>query len=487
MASLLWLVDRSRIADGRGFCQRARYLNAHSGPTGYGITLKGTKIPLVTGTAYHEGLATVLGYCRDVILEQSMVEAQVALFGQVVPNEIVRKGIAEAQQQYWKTVEARGFAYMKDDPGVVELTREQNYLIAGLIWAWVLEVLPEVLSRGKILEVEHDDTYVLGCTCGLGDGIFTKADHESRDCDGIGFMCKPDFLVETWTTHELEYHEFKGTGADNQTFRDKWEVMIQMFAATLDAERRHNKQVGSVYVHGLLKGRREGEYNFESGKKDGAYRQQSIFCYGYRKLANPPMEQEDWQASYNYQDASGANRRLGKAYQKAGVWELPDPQTVGGPEGMDRSEWWAKAIPPEVRRNQLILLGPFSRQQVMVPHFLTETIGEEHRWQAGLWHLYEVFETLTQKYATTDYWTIWASPEYQQELDLLFPRSYECRRYGERSKCQFENVCFEREGWSNPLGSGMYIDRRPHHVDERDQAISRGLLPPEEGAAEETE
>ena len=58
--STLWYVDRSRIVDGRGFCNRARYLGYHSGPSGYGIQMKGTRVPLMTGIASHDGLAVVL-------------------------------------------------------------------------------------------------------------------------------------------------------------------------------------------------------------------------------------------------------------------------------------------------------------------------------------------------------------------------------------------------------------------------------------------
>jgi hypothetical protein len=37
------------------------------------------------------------------------------------------------------------------------------------------------------------------------------------------------------------------------------------------------------------------------------------------------------------------------------------------------------------------------------------------------------------------------------------------------------------------VGSGRYIERRPHHKDELEQAIARGLLLPDEGAADEAE
>lgn len=501
MSSTLWLLDRSRVVDGRGFCVRARFNNYHLGPTGYGITKKATKLPLMTGIAGHDGLAPILEWCRDHDEQIRLGLAQVGPDELMLPapTAIVRAAVQQAQAKYRKAVEVRGFAYLSDDENVQEVTREQVYLIEGLIWAWCIEVLAEILRRGRVVEVEHDDTYVVGCTCGLGEGIGTKADHEGRECQGIGLMCRPDFLLETRETKELEYHEFKTTGMDSITFRDKWEVMIQMFAATLDAERRHGKHVQSIYIHGLVKGKREGEYNPDTGKRDGLMRQSSVFCYGYKKPANPPMQQEEWAATFDYYDpVEGRNRRLGKAYRKAGVWELPDALI---PAGMSKGEFWAKWIPSEARRKSLIVLGPYSRQTLMVDHFLEEVRGEEARWQEGLWELYDAGQQLLHAavvegtiysdnggYSVADWWTVvWPNPRFQAQLDRLFPRSYECRRYGMRNRCQFETMCFYHEGWADPIGSGLYIERRPHHKDELEQAIARGLMLPEEGAAEEVE
>mgnify|MGYP001564764760 CR=1 FL=1 len=491
MSSTLWLLDRSRVVDGRGYCQRARGLNYHLGPSGYGIQMKATKLPLMTGLLAHDGLAPIIEWCQqhdDLIIQGFSTVTATELY-LPVPTEIVRAAVKVAQQKYWQMVELRGFAYLSDTEEVQSVTREQNYLIEGLIWAWCLEVLPEVLRRGRILEVEVDDTYVFGCTCGLGDGVLSKADHEARDCNGFGLMCRPDFLIDTRLTHELEYHEFKTTGMDSITFRDKWEVMIQMFAATLDAERRHGRHVQSIYVHGLLKGKRGGDYNRSTGKYDGAIHQNSVFCYGFRKPANPPMEAESWAALYEYFDPyEQKTKHLGKAFQKTGVWDLPDAFLPTDDPGMSKAEFWAKWIPAEARRKNLILLGPFTRQTQMVAHFLEEAKGEEHRWQEGLWQLYELAEQLQESAQTSDYWAaVWTHPQYQALLDRLFPRSYECRRYGARNRCQFEAICFEREGSQDPIGSGLYIDRAPHHRDEMEQAVSRGLLLPPEGLAEDVE
>jgi len=500
MSSILWLIDRSRVADGRGFCLHSRVLNYHIGPHGYGIQMKGTRFPLATGTAYHAALATVLEWCQDHL--QSIEDTEGHLLNSpCVPSVVVRGAIQSAQSAYYQQVAARGFAYMADQPAIQQLLTEQNYLIEGLTWAWILEVLPEVLRRGRILEVEHDDTYVFGCTCGLSDGVGSKADHEARDCHGIGWMCKPDFILETWETRELEYHEFKGTGQDGPSFRDKWEVMIQMFAATLDAERRYGKPIQSIYVHGLLKGKRGQEYNPESGKYDvGPDRQNSIFCYAYRKPANPPMEREEWAAQYQWQELdekSGqvVNRRLGKVWKKAPIWELPDG--VLTPEVESKAEYWAKWLPSEVRRKQLVLLGPYSRQEIMVPGFLEECQGEEGRIQQGLWELYELGQTILGEAYPGDggpstiaegvdsaaaWWeVVWPDPRFQSLLQRHFPRSYECRRFGLKYACQFEDVCFRREGWDQPIGSGKYILRRPHHAPELLQMQERGIPIPAEG------
>lgn len=495
MSSTIWLLDRSRVVDGRGFCQRARLLGYHIGPNGYGIQRKGTKLPLMTGIAGHDGLAPILQWCcehDDLILQTLQlkpVEGEPLL---LVPTEVVRDAVRGAQQRYRQVVEVRGFANVDEDADAAGLVREQNYLIEGLIWAWCLDVLPELLMRGTIIEVEHDDTYVFGCTCGLGDGIGTKPEHEARECQGMGLMCRPDFLLQTRLTGEIEYHEFKTTSMDSITFRDKWEVMIQMFAATLDAERRWDKHVQSVYIHGLIKGKREGDYNYESGKKDGQIRQRSIFCYGYRKPAVPPMESEEWAAQYDYVGEDGKNHRLGKAWRSAGVWELPDALI---PEGMSKGEFWAKWIPAEARRKNLVLIGPLSRQTLMVDHFLLEAQGEETRWQQGLWELYDLGQTILAESGTAPehqseatWWlAVWPDARFQCALDRLFPRSYECRRYGMRHSCQFEGPCLFHEGWADPMGGGQFIERRPHHKDELEQAIARGLLLPDEGAADEVE
>src|SRR3990172_8354086 len=56
----IWLIHRSPIQLGRVGCKRARYMEYHSGPTGYGIRRKAESLPLVTGSAVHELMAKLI-------------------------------------------------------------------------------------------------------------------------------------------------------------------------------------------------------------------------------------------------------------------------------------------------------------------------------------------------------------------------------------------------------------------------------------------
>ena len=67
----------------------------------------------------------------------------------------------------------------------------------------------------------------------------------------------------------------------------------------------------------------------------------------------------------------------------------------------------------------------------------------------------------------------------------LVPASYDWRRFGGgRNECEYVPLCFGLE--TDPLGSGKFVPRRPHHSGELEQAVARGLLP-EQAEAEESD
>lgn len=463
MATTIWLTDRSRYELALDRCQRARYLNTSWGPSGYGIARKAHSIPLAAGTYYHEGLAVVAKYVCDT--------------DELPPDSVVRNACTLATDAYKQVVKARGMAGLDEGQRLETVVAEQCCLIEGLIWAFTLSVLPWIHEQATIIQVERDDVTVLGCTCGLGDFIGTLEEHEARDCEGIGFQYRLDFLTDYRARPGvLAYWEFKGTAATGERFDTQWETSPQFALGAMMEAKRRETHIQEAWVIGLIKGRREGDtYNPETKKREGDLRQQSPLCYGWQKPANPPFEEEDWQAEYEYRDEMGKNHRLGKAYQKQGVWTFAG---VLADSPVSPSEFWCKWMPSGALAKQIALVGPLQVSEVISGEIIEEIIGEEQRWKGIVWELHQALEECEYD---------WTAPGYQAALRRLVQRSWSCRRFGKRYECQFAGICFEREGWQDPLAGEQFIVRRPHHAAELQQMTDRGLTPPEGWAEDEIE
>jgi len=448
----LWLVDRSRYESGLSGCLFARYLEYHYGPTGYGIVRKAQSIPLATGGAIHDGLAEVLQW----------VQANAAT---ETPLEVIRTAATTASAAYRATVEAKGFRNLTADTESLDtLLLEQSALIEGLIWAWCLVALPPLLASQRIVTVEEEEVPVLGCTCGLA-GTGAYQDHQARGCTGVGWMTRLDILTQYRDRPDTyAYHEFKTASYTQDA--DAWETKIQFGANRWGPERRLGIEVSEAWVHVLHKGKREGrDYDAATKRSAGPIIQKTPLCYGYRRPAQPPVVTEDWQAEYAYVDSQGKNRKLTRDYQRAGIWELRDQ---AGQDDLSPVEYWVRSLGLPILAKSLQLVGPLNRQREQLADLEAEIVHHEIGWQETLWRIHDAApETL-------------ADPIYR-----IIPRSWDCRQFGARHRCQFEPICFKHEGWEDPVGSGLYLARRPHHQPELDQAIARGLLVEETAEAEE--
>lgn len=465
MALTLWLTDRSRYEEGTAHCPRARYLRYHAGPHGYGYDLKAQSIPTVTGTLVHGPLATILTEVgrKDALPTDAWIQ-----------EHAIQPAIAE----YHRIVERRGLRAIVDADDLAQRVVEQTTLLEGLVWAFVRVPLPEYHRQHRVVFVEEELPTVIGCTCGLGDGVFDPPSHEGRGCGGIVWMTRGDAIAQRRGAAEgtgYRYDEFKTTGDPNASWEAQWYHRVQLVAGVLGAEEKLSCAIDEVYIHPLLKGRRQAEWDPMEGKASGPKYQATPLVYGGRQAANLPMYGETWSAKWGgqfYTDVDGKRRKTSKEFVRTGIWELPEALWRAG-GATSPSDYWTAWIGNELLAQSYKCVGPIYRAQWKLDAFKAQLVGEERRWQQALWELYE---------ASGD------AAAFHAALDRLVPqvRGDACESFfGDR--CPFLWICDREPGWEDPLGSGRYVMRRPHHAPELEQAVERGLLPAEIGEAEEAE
>lgn len=437
-----------------------RYLRYHGGPTGYGLTTKRESMPLATGTTAHDGLEGLASILKK---------------HDRLPNEDeVRAIIAGARQRYEDRLTEKGFrGGMFTSEIITETIKEQSALVHGLIWTVALRFIPWLHQSYKVLEVEQERLHFLSCTCGAGP--LPQADHDARGCTGRALMIRTDILAQHRTGGHLAYFEGKTTGWESDAWAEQWETKPQLGLGTLDLDKKYGAEVSELYIVGLNKGSRKKDQTqaakADQGPLAGMKRQQSALCYGYCRPGNPPLAKDDWVPAYEWIDSAGETKRKSKAHNRRGVWELESSdwalwQAYRADGAIVPEEFWVRQLPMSVLDKVVFVLGPMNRQDAQLKSLVRGMNAEEGRWQEILWRLYE-FQSQTGKN--------WATTEFQEQLDDLIPRSWNCRPFGKEHECEMVDLCFKKAGWQDPIAMG-YVPRRPHHAPETEQAISRGLL-----------
>lgn len=467
----LWLTSRSAFERGTQHCAFNRFLEYHAGPYGHGFQSRALSVPLATGSYLHEPLTAVLAEAMR-------------LNNQMPSDEFCRGAIRDAVDRYYRIIDQRGLFQLPDEAAkiaVEETAVEQATLIEGLFWAWMVYRLPVILAEETIVMVEQEEVYVIGCTCGVGDGLAEWTDHRAKDCAGVGLQTRADFVTRVHLTGNYRQREFKTAATGRKNWQEMFEHKVQLISSIVGAERKLDAEVTDVVIEGLIKAKRDREKD-ETGMYNGPKRQQSFLCYAYYKPANPPLSPDvDWQAKFRYVDGGGKNRTLqGKGYTKVPLWPQPadldadgnDLRFPGKPIEMTSIEYWVKILPPECFEPVVRTVGPIPKQRAMVDAALRSYVAEETLWQDRLWRVYE-WATANPDYG-------WETPEFQAMLETIIPRSWDCHPFADHP-CGFIPICHKHEGWQDPVGSGRFVYRAPHHVPEAQQMRERGLEPPSEG------
>jgi hypothetical protein len=431
----VWLTDRSRIDRGRTHCRRARYLEYHSGPYGYGIRRTAESLPLATGIGIHDLLAQIIQQRPDQDQLRGLIGKATAAYH----ARCARRGFLDLAAEQ---PELDGEALLQRAE-LLRVVGEQSALIEAIGWAAGLVWIPQLLDEYDPVLVEEEGLLDLGSQ--------------------VMLMWRPDLILRRKIDGSLSQWDFKTAGGylDSPFWTRQWEDNSQLLLTKIGVSRKLGEDVGFAYIFGIDKGRRSKE------KASGLLRQWSPFLYAYHKPANPPMEEEDWQTRWERYDEFGKRHTLGKNYRREAVYAWPFP---GLPEGMSSVEAWVRSLAPEEVAAQRQVLGPYSFIDYAAESVLRGVKAEELRWIDDLWEIHEAGEKAGWRES---------DPAFQAVLDERVAQSWHCHPFGK--DCAFLPICRREPGWEDPVGSGRFEMRRPHHQPEVEQMKARGLeLPPEQ-------
>lgn len=235
---------------------------------------------------------------------------------------------------------------------------------------------------------------------GERDGVFV---HDYIRCDA---------LLRRRSDGSLFYWEIKTSGDPGDNWIKSWEHNSQLLINTTALEELLNERVHGVLIEGITKGRL-GPDKLKTSPWYGKIIQQSPFCYVYVDPVTKDISLS-WQRNY----------------RKAQTWTLLSIKRLVN-EVMSEEECNALFVPvPPIRPSQKALA--------------------RHRDQC-LWQESGIAKALL------------VCKEDPSLIDRFFPMNEDhCFRYW-GYPCQFVGLCFDEEVMRDPMGSGLYVPRVPHH------------------------
>lgn len=438
---LVVFTDRSRIIAYQE-CPRRRYLNNHLG----GIGIQKTKliIPLATGIYTHEALAHLLGGASV----DSAVEVAVA--------------------NYWAEVRARGIQIEPGEDGA-QVAEEQCALVEAMSRAYAIRKLPELLEQFEVMETEREDVWPLSQ---MQDGtpvqmmsrldallrdkvdnslyiqsFKTSAGYDRRqaseaehDVQGLSEMAAVEYRLGQWWNAIQDIGDMS-PAKDIMRERGCSERMFDYLA-----ELPHPPQIAGIRMEYLIKGRR-GEYPEGSG----SYVQYSPLIRGLIKFG-PTSESCEFGWKRDYVDDMGQKRKLDyRTWKAVPMWQQP-----GGIKAWIELLATGTVQPDagDCLSSQFVTPVPYFRQDDDLRDWYEQTVVQETKVAEAV----KIVADAQKEGPMT----------YRTALNTFFPQHR--RSCDWPSSCQFVDVCYSTNVKEDPVGSGLFMPRVPHHEPEKKAA-----------------
>jgi hypothetical protein len=423
----LILFDRSRREVDEK-CPRARYWNYEWQRTG--LERRSINQHLSYGIAVHDALAIIMEEVKET---------------DALPSEaLVTAAIESALFNYRQTVAKRGLdlqqtSIIEEDPytgGFVEVKADTQWIVdqysdmlEAHVRGWVMVRLPAILQDFRVVDVEVEKRLLIPIT-------FTAGEEERVDQENaLGFMARLDNLLERRVDHALVVLNFKTASECKSYWLEQWQTDQQTISEMLPIEHEYGKPCAGVLIEGLVKGKQ----NTEWPRNSHHWYHNSPLIFAWKKEGDGFAETE-WASRFEFIDQDGSRRRLGKGWVRVRAYDYP-----GGIHG-----WlnYLRDRDPELLRSQFVAPPLVSRQDSEVQEWLEQV----------KWREYEIWDSAVQGPAPINPLTL--VRYFRKEThnaNCLFP-----------GKCQFYDICWG-SAKDDPLGSGLYQIRTPHHPEPQDE------------------
>ncbi len=406
-----------------------------------------TNVALSTGTAMHRGLDYLFTNLKDakkplIILTELTGDAVKAATGELsqLSDYALEKGESEGFQSYTRA--------------------EQRSLIEGLLWCFAYQMVPDWLERYEIMAVEREEAQTLSSSLQLVlEGRVDLILREKAEPTHI-------YVVSFKTTASLDDRMIDSYGDDIQGVSESWLVeqrlgqensrvnhYRELLAASASAlvtadfvqeaentlaivramtDKLMPEKVTGVIMVDFIKGRR-----YERVKGSGKWETINPLIKGYRKLVGADL---DYAHSWYYSNPANKSGKsiLGKGWEPIDVWEEYEGGVKGWIGAIARGE-----IQPE--------------EKILAEQIWTQTYFRNDRQMESWRKQHEAMESETSSRVL--------ALRKGNGLDELFMQNRKACHYPRR--CEYLDICNNPEIENDPIGSGIYQWREPHHEREK--------------------
>jgi hypothetical protein len=230
---------------------------------------------------------------------------------------------------------------------------------------------------------------------------------------GLTMGVKPDSLLERKLDKTLWYYECKTTSHLGPSWGAQWTKAVQLHGTAFLAGQRLSRPIEGMVIDGIYKGYVDKKSNT----------QKSILCYGHQRpgLLHGPEVSYVWRAGS----------------KPAPTWEMPG--------GVQR---WVANMPREVLSELFVQTPPIYLQERLVGAYLRQTVVRE--------------DVITSAHGD-----MLENPDAVEDImDVVFPQHFASCAPAIGSPCAWSDCCFNSVVGADPVASGLYVWRDPHHAAE---------------------